>query len=165
MDHKYEVSKFLFLAISPGVLKVLATFTLYTNHHAWKIGLGVLVVYGSKERRKEISSFWIYKNSSNKVSGTLRKRLFVNCFLSQTRRSRNIKIASKNAFIRIDTSILLRNAKSKAIKDLWVSGSTILLVSIRQCNSKETTGTGSIIFLGNMLNLTYSFLNRPQILC
>lgn len=32
--------------------------------------------------------------------------------------SGNIKIATKSTFTRIDTSVLLRNAKPKAIKDL-----------------------------------------------
>lgn len=83
MDHKYEASKFLSSALSPGVLEVLPSHCVpVTMLGNWA---GCASVW-QRGKKKDISSSWAYKNSSNKVSGSLRKRLFVNWFLSQTRR-------------------------------------------------------------------------------
>lgn len=74
--------------------------------------------------------------------------------------SGNIKIATKNPFTRIDISVLLRNTKLKAIKDLGFGIYHFTTVNT-SCNSeKRSLALGPIISLRNMLNLTYLLLHE-----
>lgn len=72
-----------------------------------------------KEERKSPRPPGSVRIGQIRVSNSKRKRSLL-CelvSLSVHAMSRNIKIATKSPFTRIDTSVLLRNAKPKAMKD------------------------------------------------
>lgn len=109
-----------------------------------------------KEERKSPHPPGSVRIGQISVSKSKRKRSLL-CelvSLSVHAMSRNIKIATKSPFTRIDTSVLLRNARPKAMKTLSLR--TYYFITVVQ--QKRSLALGSIIFLRNMLNLTYLLL-------